>query len=274
MKRATFISCALIGAFAINATAQAQVSVFKYEPAKVPQGKALHYRKTMLDGSRATNVSVYVVDAERLESLKWDQGATEATLVKARMDWKHFSVREFESLHLERGQAPQSRATLTATPDGKQLNVSFATAPVKLSHWPWHSYDFDFASLNLTLPHLRDPHADVIFWRTDVVFAGESMKFAEIGGVRMHFEAMELRNEQQVRRYSIGGAGLEFRYGNLWTNATTGLILEYQLPIGDEPGFKDVRLVLDRVQPMSVAEWEAFKKASVGESVAARAGGR
>ena len=274
MKRVTITLGVLISALALGATAQAQVSLFNYDAAKVPQGKVLHYRKSMLDGTRATNISIYVVDRERLESLKWDPGTSEATLVKARMDWKQFSVRNFESIHLERGQPPHSRATLSASADGKQLNVSFANTPVKITHWPWHSYDFDFASLNLTLPHLRDPHSDLIFWRTDVVFAGENMSFNEIGGVRMHFEAMELRDEQQVRRYSIGGAGLEYRYGTLWTNVATGLIREYQLPVGDEPGFKDVRLVLERIQPMTATEWEDFKKASVGEASAAKLSGR
>jgi hypothetical protein len=211
-------------------------------------------------------VSVYVVDRERLESLKWDQGASQATLVNARMDWKHFSVREFQSTHLERGKPPERRATLTANPEGTQLKVSFLNGrTVKVQHWPWHSYDFDFASLGMVLPHLRDPRADVIFWRTDVVFLGEGTDFGEVGGIRLHFESIELRDRQQVRRYSIGGAGLEHRYGTLWTDASSGLMIEYQIPIGDEPGYKDVHLRLDGMQPMTREQWEAFKKAKIGE---------
>lgn len=260
---------ALIGAIAsltLATAAHAQTSLFKFDAAKVPQGTVLHYKKSNLDGSRATQVSVYVADTERLESLKWDDDSTEATLVKARMDWPRFSVREFQSLHLEQGNAPELRGTLAANANGSQVTVSFLDGKtVKITHWPWHSYDFDFASLGLTLPHLKDPTAELNFWRTDVVFAGDTLDFAELGGVRLAYEATEQRDQRRVRRYSIGGAGLEHKQGTLWADERSGLIVEYQLPIGDEPGYKDVRFVLDRQEALTAAQWEAFKRAKIGE---------
>ena len=260
-----FILAIAVAAVAIGGSAQAQVTQLRFDASKVPQGTAMHYKKSQLDGSRATQVSVYMVDGERLESLKWDEDSTVATLVTARMDWGRFSVREFRSFGLEKGKAPELRGTLEAKANGTQLEVSFVDGKtVPITHWPWHSYDFDFASLGLILPHLRNPLEDLIFWRTDVVFVGENIDFAEVGGVRLHLEAVELRDSQQVRRYSIGGAGLQHRYGKLWTNAA-GALIEYQLPIGDEPGFNDVRLLLERAQPMTRVEWEAFKKAKIGE---------
>jgi hypothetical protein len=248
------------------ASASAQTTQFRFEPAKVPSGKVLHYKKSQIDGSRPTQVSVYVRDQERLESLKWDENATTATLVQARMDWPRFSVREFRSLHLEKGLPPELRGTLEANSNGTELKVSFVeNKTITIRRWPWHSYDFDFASLGLTLPHLRNPEADVIFWRTDVVFAGEVIDFAEVGGIRLHFEANEARDAQQLRRYSIGGAGFEHRYGKLWTDASSGLLVEYRIPIGDEPGYKNVHLRLDRVETMSPAQWETFKRAKLGQ---------
>jgi hypothetical protein len=253
-------------ALALTAPANAQVTQLRFDAAKVPQGTVMHYKKSQLDGSNATNVSVYMIDGEHLESLKWDEDSTIATLVKARMDWRRFSVREFQSLRLEKGKAPELRGTLEANASGTQLKVSFLNGKVvRITHWPWHSYDFDFASLGLTLPHLRNPEEDLIFWRTDVIFVGEGVDFAEVGGIRLHLEAKELRDSQPVRRYSIGGAGLQHRYGKLWTNASGGQLIEYQIPIGDEPGFNDVRLLLDRSQSMSPAQWEEFKKSRIGE---------
>jgi hypothetical protein len=248
------------------ATANAQTSQLRFDASKVPQGTAMHYKKSMLDGSRPTHVSVYVVDGERLESLKWDDDSAVATLVKARMDWRRFSVREFQSLRLERNKPPESLTTLEANPSGTRLKVSFLPGKtVSVTHWPWHSYDFDFASLSLVLPHLRNPEEDLIFWRTDIIFAGEGMDFGEVGGIRLHHEAIELQDSQRVRRYSIGGAGLEHRYGTLWTDAATGLLIEYQIPVGDEPGYKDVRLRLEHNEKMTAAQWDAFKKAKLGE---------
>jgi len=252
-------------ACAATGSAYAQVSQLRFDASKVPQGTVMHYKKSQLDGTNATHVSVYMIDGENLESLKWDEGSTVATLVKARMDWRRFSVREFHSFRLERGKAPELRGTLATTAGGAQVKVSFLQDKVvPITHWPWHSYDFDFASLGLILPQLRNPEEDLIFWRTDVVFVGEGMDFAEVGGIRLHLEAMELRDSQQVRRYSIGGAGLQHRYGKLWTNTAGGLI-EYQIPVGDEPGYDNVRLLLERTQPLTLTQWEAFKRTKIGE---------
>ena len=223
----------LVALTALAAAAHAQTSKLEFDAAKVPQGAALHYKKSNLDGSRATRVSVYVADTERLESLKWDEDSTEATLVRARMDWPRFSVREFQSFHLEQGKAPELRGTLQANSNGTAVKVSFLDGrTVTITHWPWHSYDFDFA---------------------------------EIGGIRLAYEADELRDSRQVRRYVIGGAGLENRYGKLWTDARTGLIVEYRPPIGDEPGFKDVLFSLDRQEQLTTDQWEAFKRTKLGE---------
>jgi hypothetical protein len=257
-----------VAPIAFVASATAQTSQFEFDPSRVPVGTAMHYRKSALDGSRTTQITVYVTDRDRLESLKWDEGSEAATLVQARMDWQRFSVGKFKSWHLKRGAAPELRGTLEASADGRELQVSFAAnAPVNIDRWPWHSYDFDFASLGLTLPHLRNPQADVIFWRTDVEFVGEGKTFKQIGGVRLHFESLDVRNGYQARRYSIGGAGLQHLYGKLWTDAESGLLLEYEIPIGDEPGYQDVRLRLERMEPMTSEQWQAFKKTRIGEKL-------
>jgi hypothetical protein len=267
MKRVFNFGARVMGVlFATIATANAQTSQLRFDASRVPEGTVMHYKKSGLDGSRPTHVSVYVVDGEHLESLKWDDDAAVATLVTARMDWRRFSIREFQSLRLERGKPPEPLATLVANAAGTQLQVSFLPGKViTVNHWPWHSYDFDFVSLALVLPHVRNPEGDLIFWRTDVIFSGEGMGFAEVGGIRLHYEAMELHESKQVRRYSIGGAGLEHRYGALWTDATTGLLIEYQIPLGDEPGFKDVHLRLAHDEKMTAAQWTAFKKAKVDD---------
>jgi hypothetical protein len=245
---------------------RAQTTQFAFDPTKMPVGEVFHYEKSTIDGQQSTRVSVYVLDRERIESLKWENRATSATLVQARMDWPRFSIREFKSWQLERGVPPELKGTLEANHDGTKLDVSFIEGrTVKISRWPWHSYDFDFVSLGLTLPHLRNPEADVIFWRTDVVFVGEGMDFAEVGGIRLHFEANELRNDRELRRYSIGGAGLEHRYGKLWTDVRSGNMVEYQIPVGDEPGYRDVHVRLDRTETMSPSQWESFKRAMIGE---------
>jgi hypothetical protein len=135
--------------------------------------------------------------------------------------------------------------------------------PVRISHWPWHSYDFDFTSLNLTLPHLRDPEREVSFWRTDFVYS-DPPAVAELGEMSLHFEQREIREGRKVRRYTIGGAGMNGATGTWWADRRTGLLVEYEIPVGDEPGYDNVRLRLIGTEKMSAPQWEQFKRAAVG----------
>jgi hypothetical protein len=40
---------------------------------------------------------------------------------------------------------------------------------------------------------------------------------------------------------------------------------EYQIPVGDEPGYPDVHVQLDRVETMSTSQWASFKRTKIGE---------
>jgi len=43
------------------------------------------------------------------------------------------------------------------------------------------------------------------------------------------------------------------------------LLVEYQLPVGDEPGYRDVRMKLDSTRKLDAGQWEAFKRRAIGE---------
>jgi hypothetical protein len=242
--------------------AMAQLAVLRYDAGQVPVGHVFHFVKSHRDGSHPARISVYLPAADRIESLKWDEGGEQATLVEAQMDWARFSVRHFQGWRLVRGAAPERRVTLDVV--GDQLSMSLMTSPLTVTHWPWHSYDFDFTSLNLVLPHLLEPQGSFSFWRTDFVYA-DPPAVAELGEVTLCFEKRERHRGRKARRYSIGGAGLQGKSGTWWSDARTGLLLEYELPLGDEPGYDDVRLVLDATRELTAAEWEAFKRLAVGE---------
>jgi hypothetical protein len=81
----------------------------------------------------------------------------------------------------------------------------------------------------------------------------------------LRFAGREQRAGVPSRRYTIGGPGLEHATGMLWTDARTGWKLEYQLPVPDEPGFRDGRLRLERTETMTATEWAAYKRKHVGE---------
>jgi hypothetical protein len=247
---------------AAPALAQAQElsETYKYESARVPVGQVLHYRKSRQDGSHAAQVSVYVASTDRIEVLKWDRGGDQATLVIALMDWRRFSVHSFEAWHLSATVQPERRATLSVA--GDELRMSLMPQPLTLHHWPWHSYDFDFTSLALTLPHRLDPTRDLTFWRTDFVYS-DPPAVAEIGELTLRYLRRERHGRVPAWRYSLGGAGLGGQSGDWWVDRRTGLTLEYRLPVGDEPGYDNVVFKLESRQPMTPAGWQAFKARSV-----------
>lgn len=242
--------------------ALAQSGAWRFDAARVPVGQVFHFVKSQRDGSHVTNISVYLPGTGRVEAFKWDAGGDQATLVVAELDWSRFSVKHFQGWHLVRGAAPEPRVTLDV--QGDRLSMSLMQAPLRISHWPWHSYDFDFTSLNLSLPHLVNPEGVVRFWRTDFVY-GDKPTVAELGEVTMRFEARERRQGVDVRRYSIGGPGLKDQSGTWLADARTGLLVEYELPIGDEPGYADVRLRLESSGRLDAAAWESFKRRAIGE---------
>lgn len=229
---------------------------YRFRPELAPVGQVLHYVKSARDGSHEGRVSVYVATADRIESLKWDPGAEQSTLVVAHMDWSRFSVRAFEAWGLTRGAEPRQRATLGV--EGNQLRMSLMPEPLTLNHWPWHSYDFDFTSLTLTLPHRVNHRRELRFWRTDFVYSDPPV-VAELGEVTLRYVGKDRRDGISTWRYTLGGPGLENLSGDWWVDARSGLTVEYQLPIGDEPGYDDVRLKLVKRESLTAEQWEAFK---------------
>ena len=247
-------------ALLVPSPALAQTMAFRHNAKRLPVGTVLQYTKSNLDGTNASNIDVYVRDKKEVESFKaWHEPATRATLVRAQMDWERFSVSGFQVFDLNCGQPPQARASLEVRP--QEFRVSFLDQPIPLTHALWHSYDFDFTSLSLAMTMLRNPKSSFEIWRSDAVF--EPMGFAEMGAVTLAYQASEEHLGRATRRYSIGGPGLRDTTGTWWADAKTGTLVAYEIPIPDEPGYKDVRFELRNVVRMNAREWEAHKQTTL-----------
>ena len=68
-----------------------------------------------------------------------------------------------------------------------------------------------------------------------------------------------------MRRYSIGGPGLEGKQGTWWSDARSGLLVAFELPVGDEPGYHDVKMTLESAGDMTQPSWEYFKRRAIGD---------
>lgn len=244
--------------------AASQVEAFRHDPARVAVGRIYEYVKSNRDGSNPSRVSLHVAGPDRLESLKWAPGDTVASLVVATMDWARFSVRRLESWVLVRGAAPVLRAALETDASGAGVRVSFAPdSLLPVRGWPWHSYDFDFASLNVSFADLVRPEAPFSFQRADIVYSESWPPFADMGPVTVRFVRREQRSGLEVRLYELDGAGLGDRVGRMWVSVTGSYVVEYEFPFPDEPGYTDVRLQLDRIRRANAAEWEELKRTRV-----------
>ena len=266
MRRALGLGLVLLGLLAGATPARAQLHAFRFDAGAVPVGRLYEYLKSNRDGSRPARVSLYVAGTDRLEALKWAPGDSTATLVVAVMDWTRFSVRRLESWALARSAIPVLRATLETDPAGDGVRVSFQPDQLLPIHrWPWHSYDFDFASLNLTLSHLLQPEAGFEFERADIVYAPGGPPFADLGPVEVRFVAREERQGIAVRRYRLSGSGLEGHSGDLWVAIEGQHIVEYSFPFPDEPGYTDGRLRLQEVRALAPEAWERYRRQRLGE---------
>jgi len=260
------IAVLMLGASLLPGPARAQVSAFRYDPAKVPVGQVFEYLKTNRDGSNPGQVSLYVAATNRIEALKWHENGTTAVLVVAVLDWERFSAARLESWQLARGREPALRVTLDQDSTGSGVRLSLEPDRlIPVSSWPWHSYDFDFASLNLTMAHLREPEGQFSFERVDVTYDEAGPPFKDFGKVEVRFERREPRNRLPSRAYEISGPGLLGNRGTLWTSVDGGYLVEFELPFPDEPDYTDVRFRLVSQRPMGPEDWARYKRARVGD---------
>lgn len=246
---------------AMPSAADAQVDAFRYDATRVPVGRLYEYVKSNRDGTHSGPISLYVLENDRIESLKWSPDDTTATLVAAVIDWGRFSVGRFESWQLVRGAEPELRAVLEADSAGAGVRLSFQPdVLIPIRGWPWHSYDFDFASLGLAMPHLVDPEAPFRFERADITYDEAGPPFADLGPVDVRFVGYEERSGLRTRAYELEGPGIGTHRGKLWSAVEDGHLVEFELPFPDEPGFTDVRVRLVSVSTLSPDGWEEYKR--------------
>ena len=246
---------------AMTTCSLAQESRFQFESAKVSVGATYHYEKSNIDGSHRSNVSLHVAAHDRLESLKRREHESTATLVVAHIDLPRLSVRRFETWSLRAGSEPTKVVVAEYDPD---QSVFHATAgDLKLSaqiqNRPWHSFDFDFASLNFAWRHLMDPEQSFHFGITDIVRTADGPTLIDKGNVTVDFQQITPRGGHVCREYLIDGPGLENRGGRIWIRKSDNIIVDYEIALPDEPGLESAKLLLTGVERMTPDQWQAFK---------------
>ncbi len=239
------------------------VDKFKYQPDRIPVGTVYHYTKSNIDGSYPVSVSLYLASRDYFEVFKMYPNASATTLVTADMDWASFSPRKMTSYDVHAGGDRTLVIEGALTPaDRYDFNVANllwvkgkqTSAPV--GHYPVHNYNFDLASLNVSFRHLIDPTQDfeigIQMPRFDFVHLGQ-MEY--LGTVRIHYLADEACHATQCRKYSISGEALGNQPGTLLVNKAGGYFEKVEIPVRDNPAWKDFKLELSGIDQMSEEAW-------------------
>jgi hypothetical protein len=242
----------------------AQSTGFRYESGHIPVGRVYRYEKSNLDRSNPSEIALFLASETRLEALKFHAGEPEATLVVAEMDWDVASVRSFRTFRLDEHGERTLSAELETSPDRSRLVAKLNGQELEcpLERFPWHSYDFDFASLNVALRFLTDPEGEIELAIVDPVYGPGGPGLAAKGTVVLAYESVEERAGLECRRYVIDGPGLEERGGSLWAaKGDEVFLVAFEIELPDEPGMSSGRLEWQRSETMSAGEWEAFVRA-------------
>ncbi len=240
-----------------------QTSGFRFDAARADAkvGTVLQYEKSNIDGTHKGNVSLYVASRDRIESLKWHPSSSEATLVTAELDWEKFTARRLQSWQLPKTGERTLKAMMEYSKESDTFKASFMPGKaIAIKHWPWHSYDFDFASLNIMLGHRIDPQAKLVIGIADVVYLTNGVEFGDKGKVEMVYLGEEEREKRACSKYRIDGEGLENKGGLMWVDKEQQVLVDYEIALPDEPGLKSGKLRFLSMQKMSMEQWEQFIK--------------
>lgn len=221
---------------------------------------AFIYEKSNLDATNQGQIAVYYMKEDQLESYKWHQGYAEATLVRAFMDPDTLTVRRFEAVRVNDQGHERLGATLEAQKDNSlEIQAGDHHQRFEGTPQPWHSYDFDFASLGYAYRSLSKSEGPISFHILDFDLKETPPVFKDFGEVTMEFELEEDFASRQGLKYKIDGPGLDYRGGYIWFDKSDGLLLGFEIDKPDEPGYDSGKLLLKEVRQMNPTEWKQFK---------------
>ena len=249
----------IIAVFTVSAFAQPPA--YKLRSERIAVGTVYHYVKTNVDGTQPEQISLYIAGRDRIESYKFHPKGSRAGLVTAEMDWQKFVARTLESRQVFASGERRLFATLTLAADGRYITDSIPAAKpepetVKVESMPFHLYNFDLASLNVTLPHLTDPKKTFTVGIVDPTFKPEPLA-AYKGEMTVSYEKEEQRNGVLTRRYSASGSGIGGK-GNIWVNKKLGHIEDMEFDVANNPDWKTFKLKLTKTENMTSDEWQKF----------------
>ena len=126
-----------------------------------------------------------------------------------------------------------------------------------------HIYNFDFISFNYILRHLRDPTKTFEIGIADPVFQGEGLiKYK--GKVKIELVGEAPCHQTTCRKYRITGEPFGDKEGFMWVNKKEGYAENIEVPVPDNPDWSSFKFELKKIEQMTPAQWETYKKNNIG----------
>ena len=239
--------------------AESDAGKFAFRAEQVPVGTAFHYVKSNIDGTQAIRVTVWVADTARIEVVKLEPEHGAGAFVTAHLDWATASADTIESwiVSATAPRRPQVKAWLTAG-GGFVAEIGGRRDTVSVGQFPVHVYNFDFLSLAQTFAHLRDPEGSFTIGVLNPVFADGPRLVSYDGPVTVRFDGEVPCHTALCRRYTVSGPGLNGAAGAIRVHRERGHVESIEVPVPDNPAWRDFKLELQRVEPMDRAAWERW----------------
>jgi hypothetical protein len=239
-------------------------SDFTFRPQRVDPGRVVHYVKSNIDGSKASLVSLYIADRDRIEVYKSEKDVTDSADVLAHLDWNRFLADSLDAGVITADGRREARAALEIRDSELMVRIGKTEQKLAVDTFPLHVYNFDLMSLNVMLPHLEHPERSFRIAFAEPTFGTKKEVMELRGFATARYSGKAGVNGTQTRRYSLAGAGMN---GTMWVNVKDGLIQKFESPVPNNPGWTSFRLERRHAQRMTPDEWRRYKQTHVGTGV-------
>lgn len=232
--------------------------------ANVPVGKVFIYQKSNIDNTNIGNIAVYYLNEGEIESFKWHKGNSRATVVNAKINSNSLNVGYFNAYRLFSDGTIEPRSKLeTISKNEIKIIDGGQERQIKISNIPWHSYDFDFASLGYAYRFIKDKKSVNSFNVFDIDSSQKPPKFRDFGEVTLTYLSEEVRQTKTLLKYQINGEGLENKGGPIWFDKVDYHLVGFEIQKPDERGYNSGKLVLKRIIELDKKGWQKFKMNSI-----------
>jgi len=229
-------------------------------------GATYQYTKSNIDGTHPITVYIHLSSVEKIEALKIYEGSLSGAYVWAEMDWSLFSVERVESNWIYHDATMKPQASLRHEKDNTYTGEVYSqdsTGPLSrftfnVEHFPWHIYNFDLTSFNISLKHLKEPEKTFKASIYDPSWGRDATTVEYKGEIRCDYKGDELRHSHRCRFYQVSGEGVGGTTGGLWVDIEGGHIVDIEVPCPNNPDWESFKLELCSISHLNPVEWSRF----------------